>query len=248
MANNNVNMHGQMNNGHPNMQSGDHMGNNMGFKQHQQQPSMIKKVSKKITPNEVKKRSDPPKSPAVKKPKEIQYVKIIAMQQHYKVSDFKDEALEEVEEVKPELAEGDDQIVENPPTDLNADAGEGDEEDKLSDREPENHDNYEESVHEENNEESQELYDSNEIREIEINSKHKASNLKKVILDSISLFKKANIILYKEEPSKESNPEGKRWVEFTEDDLTKRLAKDFAGQTIAFKVYMEIHVKVDGRG
>jgi hypothetical protein len=131
--------------------------------------------------------------------------------------------------------------VENEP------AAEEEDAEVLSEREPEAHDNYEASDVEDKNEESVELYDPNEIREIEINIKNKASTLKKVILDSIKLNKKANIVLFKEDTTGEKNPEGKNWVEFSQEDLDQNV-KSLAGQTIAFRVYMEIRVRVDGRG
>ena len=84
------------------------------------------------------------------------------------------------------------------------------------DREEENHEQYVESEIDEN-EESLLLYDPNETREIEVNSKNKATSLKKIILESVGLFKKAGIILYK--MHKENNPEKgpvQSWVPFTE--------------------------------
>ena len=134
------------------MQNNNQMVNDMGYKQQQQQQSLIKKVQKKVAPNDIKKRNDAAtKSPAVKKVKEIQYVKVIAIQQHYKVSDFKqiDENEEDDEAVQPQLDEETeqkpveeqvDQIVENQPD------AEEEEAEKLSEREPEAHDNYEASV------------------------------------------------------------------------------------------------------
>lgn len=74
----------------------------------------------------------------------------------------------------------------------------------IDDREEENHEQYVESDPDENEEQKQ-LYDPNETREIEVNSKNKATSLKKIILESIGLFKKAGIVLYK--LVKENNPE-----------------------------------------
>lgn len=62
-----------------------------------------------------------------------------------------------------------------------------------------------------------ELYDQNDTREIAVNQKNKATSLKKVILDSIGLFKKAQIMLLKQVNN--SNPElggDKVWQPFTD--------------------------------
>lgn len=42
-----------------------------------------------------------------------------------------------------------------------------------------------------------ELYDPNGTREVQVNMKNKATSLKKIILESIGLYKRANIILLK---------------------------------------------------
>ena len=75
---------------------------------------------------------------------------------------------------------------------------EEEEEDQQPDERPdsEEHLSYENSQKDEE-EESVELYDSNESRSIDVNSKNKATSLKKIILESIGLYKKANIILLK---------------------------------------------------
>jgi len=62
--------------------------------------------------------------------------------------------------------------------------------------EVEDHEAYEESANEDN-EEHIELYDPNDVREIQVNMKNKATSLKKMILESIGLYKRANIILLK---------------------------------------------------
>lgn len=113
----------------------------------------------------------------------------------------------------------------------------------------EDHEKCEESEHEDQTEELC-FYDPNDIREIEVNSKNKATSLKKIILESIGLFKRANIILLKS--SKEDNPEkinkGEiNWVPFSDQDYETQV-KFLANKTIAFKVYMDVKVQVEGRG
>jgi len=113
----------------------------------------------------------------------------------------------------------------------------------------EDHEQCEESDHEDQTEDVC-FYDPNDIREIEVNSKNKATSLKKIILESIGLFKRANIILLKS--SKEDNPERVNkgeinWVPFSDQDYETQV-KFLANKTIAFKVYMDIQVQVEGRG
>lgn len=61
-----------------------------------------------------------------------------------------------------------------------------------------------------------ELYDPNDVREIQVNMKNKATSLKKMILESIGLYKRANIILLKS--VKKDNPESgsseQVWIPF----------------------------------
>ena len=79
--------------------------------------------------------------------------------------------------------------------------------------------------------------------------KNKARTLKKVILDSMEMGKKANIILLKEDNSKNHEKEVKQsnWTFFTEKDYDTPV-KYLHGVTIAYKLYMEITVSIDGRG
>jgi hypothetical protein len=53
-----------------------------------------------------------------------------------------------------------------------------------------------------------------------VNSKNKATSLKKIILESIGLYKRANIVLFKQEQN--DNPEVNKseymWVPFSEHD------------------------------
>ena len=60
---------------------------------------MIKKPSQKVKPAAGKK--DGSKSPAVKKPKEIQYIKLLVFQQHFKGHELKSFDEQENEEEQP---------------------------------------------------------------------------------------------------------------------------------------------------
>lgn len=70
--------------------------------------------------------------------------------------------------------------------------------------------------------------------------KNKVRSLKKSILELIGLYKKANIILMKEEPDKTYRP-------FTEEELDQSV-KLYQNKQIGFQVYMDISVAVSGRG
>lgn len=90
---------------------------------------------------------------------------------------------------------------------------------------------------------SEELYNPNDFINIEVNTKHKVSSLKKIILEQLNLYKKASIILFKNE-GEDKNPE---WIEFSAKDLDQQV-KSLEGKTIAFRVKIEFTIKVDGRG
>ena len=62
--------------------------------------------------------------------------------------------------------------------------------------EPEAHEEYVASDCDDK-EDNCELYDPNESKSVDVNSINKATSLKKIILESIGLYKKATIILYK---------------------------------------------------
>jgi phage terminase large subunit len=87
------------------------------------------------------------------------------------------------------------------------------------------------------------LYDPNDFMILDINSKSKARSLKNVILDKKNL-KKANIVLFKQVSSKEKQGQ---WAQFTPQDFELQV-KDFASSVIAFKIYLDIRVTVEGRG
>lgn len=165
-----------------------------------------KKNGRKPTPNGEKKPNQP-KSPAVKRTKEITYVKLFAVQQQFKAEPKVMEPLDDdLDIVVPEV-----QIEE----DAEAEAEKPAEEEKPEEKEEEpeekeaeasdvearsdvveDHEQYEQSEHEEQTEEVC-FYDPNDVREIDVNSKNKATSLKKIILESIGLFKRANIVLLK---------------------------------------------------
>ena len=84
------------------------------------------------------------------------------------------------------------------------------------------------------------FYDPNDVREVEVNIKNKLRSLKKNILELVGLFKKANIILLKEEADKTYRP-------FTEEELDQSV-KLYSNKQIGFQVYMDITVAVSGKG
>lgn len=98
------------------------------------------------------------------------------------------------------------------------------EEEQNDDRGEENHEEYEESVRDEH-EETIELYDPKQIIELQVNSKNKASSLKKLILETIGLTtKKAQINLYKQVQN--TNPEigeAVSWEQFTDQDYDQQV-------------------------
>ena len=94
---------------------------------------------------------------------------------------------------------------------------------------------------------SEELYNPEDFINIEVNTKHKVSSLKKIILEQLNLYKKASIILFKKNEGEDKNPEAKEWIEFSAKDLDQQV-KSLEGKTIAFRVKIEFTIKVDGRG
>ena len=112
----------------------------------------------------------------------------------------------------------------------------------VDERGEENHEEYCQSQID-NEEYMNNLYDPNDFMILDINSKSKARSLKNLILEKKNL-KKANILLFKQVNSKE---EQGLWVQFTPQDFELQV-KDFASSVIAFKIYLDIRVTVEGRG
>lgn len=112
----------------------------------------------------------------------------------------------------------------------------------VDERGEENHEEYCQSQID-NEEYMNNLYDPNDFMILDINSKSKARSLKNVILDKKNL-KKANIVLFKQVNSKEKQSQ---WAQFTPQDFELQV-KDFASSVIAFKIYLDIRVTVEGRG
>jgi predicted nucleic acid-binding protein len=112
----------------------------------------------------------------------------------------------------------------------------------VDERGEENHEEYCQSQID-NEEYMNNLYDPNDFMILDINSKSKARSLKNVILDKKNL-KKANIVLFKQVSSKEKQGQ---WAQFTPQDFELQV-KDFASSVIAFKIYLDIRVTVEGRG
>ena len=112
----------------------------------------------------------------------------------------------------------------------------------VDERGEENHEEYCQSQID-NEEYMNNLYDPNDFMILDINSKSKARSLKNLILEKKNL-KKANILLFKQVNSKEKQG---LWVQFTHQDFEMQV-KDFASSVIAFKIYLDIRVTVEGRG
>jgi len=124
--------------------------------------------------------------------------------------------VERVDEEEPEQVTPEEQEQEQEP-----EKPEEKEEEVVDERpEIEEHEQYQESEQDEGVEEVC-FYDPNDVREIEVNSKNKATSLKKIILESIGLFKRANIVLLKS--AQHDNPEKAargeiNWVPFSDQD------------------------------
>ena len=112
----------------------------------------------------------------------------------------------------------------------------------VDERGEENHEEYCQSQID-NEEYMNNLYDPNDYMIIDINSKSKARSLKNLILEKKNL-KKANILLFKQVNTKEKQGQ---WAQFTPQDFELQV-KDFASSVIAFKIYLDIRVTVEGRG
>lgn len=112
----------------------------------------------------------------------------------------------------------------------------------VDERGEENHEEYCQSQID-NEEYMNNLYDPNDFMILDINSKSKARSLKNLILEKKNL-KKANILLFKQVNSKEKQGQ---WAQFTPQDFELQV-KDFASSVIAFKIYLDIRVTVEGRG
>ena len=112
----------------------------------------------------------------------------------------------------------------------------------VDERGEENHEEYCQSQID-NEEYMNNLYDPNDYMILDINSKSKARSLKNLILEKKNL-KKANILLFKQVNTKEKQGQ---WAQFTPQDFEVQV-KDFASSVIAFKIYLDIRVTVEGRG
>ena len=216
---------------------------------------------RKPTPNGDKKTKDPnSKGPSVKKVKIIESIKLHFVQQYFRASDMANftenpevpepviPSFEEMEQKLDEEAE--EEVAEEKPAEEEPEVQEEDE--QIEEREPEQHEEY--VPDEEQEKESShnfEPYDPNDVMEIEVKVSTKVKGLKKMILEKIELYKKANIIMLKksEQINKpiEQAPVAPIWVEMTDADMEQPV-KVFMNQTIAFKAYMSISVCVEGRG
>lgn len=232
---------------------------------------MNKKPSQKVKPQGGKK--DGSKSPAIKKPKEIQYIKLLVFQQHFKGHELKNfDEQEAEEEAQPNLYEQQPANAEDKPAEANPESeAQADKEEKapesqpaaeqqeeaqpeeqheqVEDRGEEAHEDYEHSQADQN-EPVHEPYDQNDVLHLEVNLKSKVKSLKKIILEKVNLVKKAQIILLKQKTDHTTmnlNQTVSPWYPISDKDLEQPV-KNLQGQTIAFKTFMEIVVQVDGRG
>lgn len=149
---------------------------------------------------------------------------------------------------KVDREEEPDKDVEQPPEEEKG--NEQPEEEEVDEREEEYHEEYVPSDQEQLSDATP-LYDPNEELTLQVNSKNKARTIKKIILESLNLTKKASVILLKKD--KNESPEGCqdpaefKWKNFSERDYDLQ-AKVLHGTTIGFKVYMDINVSIEGRG
>lgn len=71
------------------------------------------------------------------------------------------------------------------------------------------HEERSDEVHEDNDSQKEQVaeevqpepYDPNDIWELEVNNKHKARNIKNLLLEKLKLPKKTNILLYRKNPN-----------------------------------------------
>ena len=212
-------------------------------------PGQLQKKPLQRKPLPLDKKNSQPKSPSVKRQKEIQYVKLCVIQQQFKTSDIKQ--MMEMKEEELDIAVPKVERLEQNDDEQEGEEQKKDEEEEVpepDERGEEAHDEYVPSDEEQVPDETP-IYDPTDKKPIEVNMKNKARSLKKVILDSLDMGKKANIILLKEDNSKNHDKElrSSNWVQFTEKDYDTPV-KYLHGVTIAFKVYMEVSVSIDGRG
>lgn len=69
-----------------------------------------------------------------------------------------------------------------------------------------------------NNDLSLDPYDQDDTRGLQVNMRSRASGIRKVILEQINLFRKANILLFKKNPLTDCSKDPKQWKEFSKND------------------------------
>lgn len=173
-------------------------------------------TGRKPTPGERKPRDASNKSPTMRRPKEITYARLRMVQQYFKGNELKsdednNEAGAEVYNAdKAEDAAKTGEEGENAEEKGKQDGADGadqnDEEKKaidgsnqetaVDDRGEENHEEYNQSEIDAQ-EYANTVYDPNDVIALDINTRSKAKQLQRLILDKKNL-KKANIILYKQ--------------------------------------------------
>jgi len=172
-----------------------------------------KNGGRKATPNGDKKSRDPnSKGTSVKKPKIIESIKLHFVQQYFRASEmtyqyenpevedngipltFFDEGEEGENKPDEEAEEEIQEAKEEEPVEKQ----EEEEMEINEEREPEEHEEYfPEEEEEKESSHSFEPYDPNDVMEIEVKVSTKVKGLKKMILDKIDLYKKANVVLLK---------------------------------------------------
>jgi hypothetical protein len=147
----------------------------------------------------------------VKKVKIIESIKLHFVQQYFKASDM----VFHMENPEPDMPyynfededngdkrpdeEAEDEVQEKPAEEEEAQQ-DGEEVEPVEEREPEEHEEYippDEDEPEKESSHNFEPYDPNDILEIEVKVSTKVKGLKKMILEKVDLYKKANIILLK---------------------------------------------------
>lgn len=152
------------------------------------------------------------KSPANKKPKEVQQYKINISQHRFKhqededkdqdiedqliLDDKPDDEMEDKDKDPEEDQQKEEDNQDKPEEESKQDQEEEDNE-EIEDRGEEAHEEYVASD-QDPNEVSQEPYNPNENWVLEVSCKNKVKSLKKLILEKVGLFKRAGIILMKE--------------------------------------------------
>ena len=203
---------------------------NQPMKPQNKDPSKPKNPQKPLK-NPEKRKDAGPKSPAPRKAKEIQYVKIMIVQQYFKNDDLKGAKGQEEEEpfvAEVDVDEGEKQEQaedqtpaegEEKPDENQIDSGAvaNVEEEQQPDEpvEEEQHEDYQESN--QDDQENTEPYDPTAEMQLDVNRTNKVKSLKRAILEKVKLNSKTNIIIFKKNDGQIDSNEN-AWVPLTEQD------------------------------